>query len=131
MFCSHCLHLRNIQKNLMVPPIVLHYLFFQNFCLLRNLFYRHPLIAQSFLQPPTYCAIFFTATHLLSNLFLQPLDYCPIFLSDNPDAPTDLAIDTYDKRTCNLTWKKPASDGGNAIKGMNNYILLAHLKDKM
>ena len=98
-------------------------------------------IAQSFLQPPIYCAIFFTATHLLRNLFynhpfieqsfLQPLDYCPIFLSDNPDAPTDLAIDTYDKRTCNLTWKKPASDGGNAIKGINNYILLAHLKDKM
>lgn len=40
------------------------------------------------------------------------------FISDTPDAPTDLAIDSYDKRTCNLSWKKPAHDGGNPVKGL-------------
>ncbi|XP_052800015.1 twitchin-like isoform X4 [Mya arenaria] len=36
---------------------------------------------------------------------------------DTPDAPSDLEIESYDKRTCNLKWKKPLSDGGNPIKG--------------
>ena len=41
-----------------------------------------------------------------------------IFLvTDTPDAPTDLEMESFDKRTCNLKWKKPAHDGGNPIKG--------------
>jgi len=38
-------------------------------------------------------------------------------IADTPDAPKDLEIETYDKMTCNLKWKKPDHDGGNPIQG--------------
>ncbi|XP_061166987.1 twitchin-like isoform X9 [Saccostrea echinata] len=36
---------------------------------------------------------------------------------DTPDAPKNLQIPNYDKRSCDLTWDKPDSDGGNPISG--------------
>ena len=36
---------------------------------------------------------------------------------DTPDAPSNLEIESYDKRSCNLKWKAPTHDGGNPIKG--------------
>lgn len=37
--------------------------------------------------------------------------------SDTPDAPRDVDIPKYDKRSCDLIWKAPMNDGGNPIKG--------------
>ncbi|XP_052707844.1 twitchin-like isoform X13 [Crassostrea angulata] len=36
---------------------------------------------------------------------------------DSPDAPKNLQIPKYDKRSCDLTWDKPDFDGGNPISG--------------
>ncbi|CAH8545499.1 unnamed protein product [Schistosoma haematobium] len=36
---------------------------------------------------------------------------------DHPGAPEKLNIDEYDKRSVKLSWKPPADDGGNPIKG--------------
>ncbi|KER21602.1 hypothetical protein T265_15051, partial [Opisthorchis viverrini] len=39
------------------------------------------------------------------------------FLSDVPDSPENLNIDSYDKHSVNLSWNPPKHDGGNPIKG--------------
>ncbi|XP_069132541.1 twitchin-like isoform X9 [Argopecten irradians] len=36
---------------------------------------------------------------------------------DTPDAPKDVQIPKYDRRSADLTWKAPENDGGNPIKG--------------
>ncbi|XP_021346443.1 twitchin-like isoform X8 [Mizuhopecten yessoensis] len=36
---------------------------------------------------------------------------------DTPDAPRDVQIPKYDRRSADLTWKAPDNDGGNPIKG--------------
>ncbi|XP_076471204.1 twitchin-like [Babylonia areolata] len=36
---------------------------------------------------------------------------------DTPDAPRDLEMPKYDRRSATLTWKPPLNDGGNKIKG--------------
>lgn len=45
-------------------------------------------------------------------------------ISDTPDAPKNLQIPKYDKRSCELTWEKPDFDGGNLITGNNAKIIL-------
>jgi hypothetical protein len=42
---------------------------------------------------------------------------------DTPDAPKNLQIPKYDKRSCELTWEKPDHDGGNPITGNDNQIM--------
>lgn len=41
-----------------------------------------------------------------------------LLYTDTPDAPKNLEIPKYDKRSCELTWDKPDFDGGNPVTGM-------------
>lgn len=41
-----------------------------------------------------------------------------LLYTDTPDAPKNLDIPKYDKRSCELTWDKPDFDGGNPVTGM-------------
>lgn len=43
-----------------------------------------------------------------------------VIYTDSPDAPKNLQIPKYDKRSCDLTWDKPDFDGGNPISGIND-----------
>lgn len=45
-----------------------------------------------------------------------------VIYTDSPDAPKNLQIPKYDKRSCDLTWDKPDFDGGNPISGMERLI---------
>ena len=60
--------------------------------------------------PPKYSA------YLILNVDL--IFVCSIV--DTPDAPSNLEIESFDKRSCNLKWKAPSHDGGNPIKGKLN-----------
>lgn len=45
-----------------------------------------------------------------------------ILYTVSPDAPKNLHIPKYDKRSCDLTWDKPDFDGGNPISGKESFI---------
>lgn len=44
-----------------------------------------------------------------------------VIYTDSPDAPKNLQIPKYDKRSCDLTWDKPDFDGGNPISGIEKF----------
>ena len=52
-------------------------------------------------------------THLICSSEIGLICLIP----DTPDAPSNLEIESFDKRSCNLKWKPPTHDGGNPIKG--------------
>lgn len=45
-----------------------------------------------------------------------------ILYTVSPDAPKNLQIPKYDKRSCDLTWDKPDFNGGNPISGKESFI---------
>lgn len=65
---------------------------------------------------------------IIKKLFVELIDTYfgslmnVVIYTDSPDAPKNLQIPKYDKRSCDLTWDKPDFDGGNPISGMERLI---------